>query len=553
MRKLALSVLTALVPMTMFACSDAGQSLDSASGLDMPADEFVKPEPGKDDSSVLATILDFEFDGELLTDSAWNIKSVVQDQMLYTIGQLNGNKSVGRLDRLEVSNVQKTQVGNRTKITYHAKMPVAWGSKSNLPTSYTFILPADVSSQGTTAFTDKYKSSCAEYGAHDVDAGSMWYYYRPSQSSCKLAEADVIRFTATATVSAVNSTGKYPEYHKVWEDNALRTVAIFGKYEDNATSPYDAGIAAFNEFARAMSARLKPLSPATIPETIPTQPGPGVKTLQWKAELPSGKLVQVDALLVDNVSTAAETPAFVNWYEPLSSTADFIVYNGHAGLGQNVRALARKGHWVSGQYLVLFMNGCDTYAYVDGYLAETRKTVNPEDPTGTKFLDIVTNAMPAFFASDSEATMAVFDGLMSFEAPRTYEQIMKDIDPHQVVLVTGDEDNVYVPGYGGGGGQPVAWEGLTDSGTVAKNEEKRYETPLLAAGAYQFSITGTGDADLYVRVGTAPTTTLYDCRPYKTGSKESCRVTVASDARVHVMVRGYAATSDYALVGTVAQ
>jgi hypothetical protein len=359
----------------------------------------------------------------------------------------------------------------------------------------------------------------------------------------------------------VNTTGKYPEYHKVWEDNALNVVAVFGKYEDGATSTYDAGIAAFNEFARDMGVALKVYNPTTTPATIPTQPGPVVKDIEWKATLAGGRSVRVNAILVDNVALAAETAEFSNRYEPLSSKADFIVYNGHAGLGQNVRALARKGKWVAGQYLMLFMNGCDTYAYVDGYLAQARASINPDDPTGSKYLDIVTNAMPAFFASDSDATMAVFNGLMKFDAPMTYEQIMKNIDIHQIVLVTGEQDNVFYPGYPNGGGgdgglpeggvEPGTWAGLTESGTVAKGVEVRYETPVLKSGSYLFSMTGTGDADLYVRVGTAPTATLYDCRPYKTGSKESCKVNLAADAPVHVMVRGYAATSNYKLVGSL--
>ncbi len=39
------------------------------------------------------------------------------------------------------------------------------------------------------------------------------------------------------------------------------------------------------------------------------------------------------------------------------------------------------------------MNGCDTFAYVDGALAQTRAALNPDDPNGTKYMEIVTNAM----------------------------------------------------------------------------------------------------------------------------------------------------------------
>ena len=100
-----------------------------------------------------------------------------------------------------------------------------------------------------------------------------------------------------------------------------------------------------------------------------------------------------------------------------------------------------------------------------------------------------------------------------------------------------------------GGG--TAWTGMTESGSVTKNEEDRFTTPELPAGRYLFDLTGSGgDADLYVRVGVAPTTTGYDCRPYKSGSNESCSVELAAAAKVHVMVRGYATSSSYQLKGS---
>jgi hypothetical protein len=113
------------------------------------------------------------------------------------------------------------------------------------------------------------------------------------------------------------------------------------------------------------------------------------------------------------------------------------------------------------------------------------------------------------------------------------------------VLVTGEEDNVFTPG--GANPPPASWSGLDESGSVARNDEKRWETPVLAAGSYTFEITGSGDADLYVRANEAPTTAKYDCRPYKSGSAEKCTMTLAAPALFHVMVRGYAASSSFHL------
>lgn len=535
-------------------CADDGTASESADPAEtLTTDSYVKGGAfGKEDASALATVLDFEFDGELVTDAAWDTRRVIQDQLLFTIGHLNFNKSVGRLDRLDLSNIQTTQDGGKTRITYHAKMPVAWGSKTNLPAKYAFTLPRDLAYSGQEAFTTKYKGTCVEHGAHDVDAGSMWYYYRPQLSGCKPAEADVVKAEATVTVSAVNTTGKYPEYHKVWEDDALKVVSVFGKYEDGASSASDAGIAAYNEFVASVRRRFADLNLQTTPEVVPGSPGVASPDVEFRATLPDGKTVQINALLVDNVAGA--TAEFYERYEGLSTQADLIAYNGHAGLGQNVRALARKGRWEAGQYVIVFMNGCDTFAYVDGSLAQARASLNPDDPTGTAYLDFVVNAMPAYFHQDSESTMSLVNGLLEFAAPKTYELMFKDFDSSQVVLVTGEQDNVYYPGYGEGETPPEeptpdAWAGLSEAGTVAARAEKRFETPALAAGTYTFEMTGTGDADLYVRVGVAPTAKLYDCRPYRTNSNEQCVVTLSTPAPVHVMVQGYGRSSKYELTG----
>ena len=108
-----------------------------------------------------------------------------------------------------------------------------------------------------------------------------------------------------------------------------------------------------------------------------------------------------------------------------------------------------------------------------------------------------------------------------------------------------------VEGDGGGGEEPPpAWDGLDESGTVARDQEVRFATPELPAGTYRFEMTGTADADLYVRRGSAPTTTTFDCRPYATGSSETCSVSLSAPGIVHVMVRGYAASSTFELTGS---
>lgn len=533
---------------TLVAAATLAPALASCtSEADLYDGEAIKSEDGKADSSALAVFVDATFEGRLLTDSSWNDTATIQDQLLYTVGQLNWHNSVGRVDKVVVTNIQKRQVAGKTEITYTAKLPIAWGKRDDVPTKLALQLPLDISSAGQQAFATKYAGKCVDFGAHDVDAGSMFYYYRPLQADCALAAADLHAVEAEISPSPVQSTGKFPEYNKLWEDGRLEVLAIFGKYEDGVTSNGDAGISAYNQFAASMKQELGARQLTTIPASVPASLGVAMPDIEFNATLADGKKIHVVALLTDNVTAGLQDPTFRGRYEALSTRADYVVYNGHAGLGTNVRALAQAGKWVAGQYVVVYMNGCDTFAYIDDALNRAHQTINPDDTTGFKYIDIVNNAMPAFFHSMSGATMALFRGMLAYNEPKTYEQMFRNIDSSQVVLVSGEQDNVYTPG---GGGTPTPWSGLIDAGTLKRNEAKTWATPTIAAGTYEFAITGNNDADLYVRVGGAPSDTAFDCRPYKTGSNESCQVTLAQPSTIHVMVRGYSGTaSRFDIVG----
>jgi len=542
---------TVLVALALAGCD----APEAGADLEVAASDYTKGGGlGKADSSVEAIFLDFRFHAHVLASSSFNARGKIEDQLLYTIGHLNGDNSVGRIDNLEITNIETSNVDGQVRIDYDAVLPVAWGDRDSVPTTYALTLPNDISFSGQNAFTDKYNHDCVDVGAHDVTSGSMWYYYRPGRSGCTLDAEDVVEVTADLTVSPINTTGRYPEYHKVWEDDVLSVVAVFGKYEDDATSNSDAGITAYNRFTRAIESELGPFDLQMEPADPPFSPGVGTPEVEYRATLATGREVVVTAILVDNVRTAG--PEFNARYAELTPDADLIIYNGHAGLGANIRALANRGEWVTGQYAMVFMNGCDTYAYIDDALADAHRAVNSDDPDGTKYLDIVTNAMPSFFREMPAASMALISGLMAFDDPQTYEQMFLGIDSDEVVLVSGEQDNVYVPGFGEGGDDDDRsgdgeenWTGLEAEGTVVADQEHRFTTPVLAPGRYEFEMVGSGDADIYVRSGLAPTTSTFECRPFRSGSDETCVVDLATPAEIHVMVRGWAASSDYLLFG----
>jgi vibriolysin len=106
---------------------------------------------------------------------------------------------------------------------------------------------------------------------------------------------------------------------------------------------------------------------------------------------------------------------------------------------------------------------------------------------------------------------------------------------------------------GGGGGDPYLTNGVAVTGISGASGSAQYWRLAVPAGKTSVSFVisgGTGDADLYVRSGSRPTTTTYNCRPYLSGNNETCTISNPAAGDWYVMLRGYTAFSGVSLTGT---
>ncbi len=104
--------------------------------------------------------------------------------------------------------------------------------------------------------------------------------------------------------------------------------------------------------------------------------------------------------------------------------------------------------------------------------------------------------------------------------------------------------NSTIGGGGGGGGTVVHNVNLP---SVATGAWSSFYTVSIPAGTTSLVVNisgGTGDADLYVRAGAAPTTTSYNCRPYLSGNTETCTINnPTAGTTYYIGVRAYSAFS----------
>lgn len=91
---------------------------------------------------------------------------------------------------------------------------------------------------------------------------------------------------------------------------------------------------------------------------------------------------------------------------------------------------------------------------------------------------------------------------------------------------------------------------VNENGTVTKDQWLHFGPFEAGNGPFVVKMTGTDDADLYVRKGSQPTTSAYDCRPYVDGSDETCNQ--VGPGTFYVSVRGYDASSTFSLAITYA-
>ncbi len=102
----------------------------------------------------------------------------------------------------------------------------------------------------------------------------------------------------------------------------------------------------------------------------------------------------------------------------------------------------------------------------------------------------------------------------------------------------------------------VLTKGVAVTGLSGTTGDEKYYIMNVPAGATNLSFSiqapapSSGDADIYVKKGSDPTLTNFDCRPYYGGSNETCNFAVPEPGVYHIMVRAYTSYNGIDLLGT---
>lgn len=393
-------------------------------------------------TSKSAVFLELSFEGDALVpadEEAGQRRKRLESQMFYLAGELDKTHGAhGRFGFVELEDVSSEPAEDGLeRIHYRAKLPVAWPKNRAKPESYRVVLPRRLDDVGLRAFNQKYAHVCAEahYGEEN-----LWYDFRPvTTSGCELDADDVVDVEAGVTDSPYTTTGRYPEYPRFWEDGTFHMVLVHGTDHASSEDPSDFIAAEYIAFKERLT--------EAFPEATITKGDTNYSiyddfTLETTVEQyggGTGKLV-VHTLLTSPLKYIGSD--FDTRFDAISGDADLIAYGGHSGLSLNIKALARKGVVEPGHYQVMMFQGCSTFAYLDRSVADRRIEVNGADvdPNGTKFLDVVATAQPAYAYTNSPSFWAVLDTLSGTDAV-TYDELLEKMPQQAIPLVAGEEDN----------------------------------------------------------------------------------------------------------------
>lgn len=408
----------------------------SAAACSTPVTEDTAPSEDAISSND-GTVLELRFQGEVVASANDTPRKAIAAQLQYAQGILTTDAGANAQANMPVlTNVrEEAAAGDKKKITYQAALAVVWPKNRERPSSYQLALPKDVTA--LDAFNAKYDGTC---GRNEYGQETFWHDFHPAASVCRLDPADVIRAQATVALHPQTTEGKYPEYDQIWADDALDMVAVFGIIGSN--TPSDEGAVTREKLLNEVKGSLTdaervdaPAAPGVIADSTVT----GTIVIDGRA-----RRVSLTAFLVQEAASAGS--AFERRYSEVSAKADYIVYEGHSGLGKNINALARNTGATAGKYQLMYLYGCQTLAYLEPTMHEKRIALNgaSRDPDGTKYLDVVATALPAY-GDDGRSTTAFYRALLDTRTPKTFNDLMRGISPLHLVTVFGEHDNTFRP------------------------------------------------------------------------------------------------------------
>jgi hypothetical protein len=285
------------------------------------------------------------------------------------------------------------------------------------------VLTAKVPLKPYSIYSDA-GDTCADYNSHiSLSQSVYWYLWNPDKSGCK---AELQDMTLTITKVTPKNPTSYPEYDKLWEDNELSVVVLFGKLDDGDNIQDDYNWHAADRFVTWLTgAGFTEVADAPLGRRFRKAAGDKSET--------------VDIYYPDVFEDPTDYRHIANWRKA-QQEHEVVIYLGHSVLGTGS---AYDDVDYPEFYQIQFIGGCLAYEYY----------VRPvlEGKGGWENVDAVASILENYYNEMNDATGAFLAKLFyGFEhgGQASWQDIMAAINNrlgHEHFGVAGARENCFTP------------------------------------------------------------------------------------------------------------
>lgn len=397
-----------------------------------------------------------------------DISDIRADYLIYEMKQ-TAQFLFGPLTQRSLGGIQKGE-----DIQVLAKQAYIKNGRVMVPYIYKaiWLIREDVAAQGSLQIplpyaiedlrTPEWQNCTDSHEGHNTWS-FFWYYWDPERYGCDHQVDNQYQMINVKLGSETPQTQvSYPEYGRLIRDeNGVPTLAMtfaFGYVEENSSpDPFqdsDYGMIRFQEFHRNVKKQLLSLG---FKENFISQE----EITQGAGSTPIGsQFVGVKdgvTIRVSVVAAAGVDQMDIFAYSYAKKHEGFFGWFGHSRVGSGFDA-ARFAYKLrsnpsefslTSDYQLIYWAGCNSYSYYTLPFFELKAKMNPDrDPNGTQNLDLISNALPSLFSFNDYNASVLFQSLMKWKTPTSYQEIVNAIENHAkssgykvMVNVLGDEDN----------------------------------------------------------------------------------------------------------------
>lgn len=289
-----------------------------------------------------------------------------------------------------------------------------------------------------------------------------WYYWDPSRYGCDHKVGQHYQnITPSLSLATQETQQTFPEYQRMKREREGRRVMpmtfAFGYYKEpenpNPDKDLDVGAREYQVFLR----ELKKILPANHKESkIMKSTYPNSWGRDWlvghrytftqndvefdiKVVMNAG----VDQMLLFARSYAEENDGYFGWMGHSRVGSGFDAHRFEMMVRENPERYS-----ISKDYQLIYWGGCNSYSYYTEPFFAMKALVNPDDPQGSKALDIIANGLPSFFSLNSDNAIIHLKALLGWANPRSYQSLLQEMENQArqqgtrvLAVVLGDEDN----------------------------------------------------------------------------------------------------------------